>query len=396
MNGTNVINDSGNYQSNCAFDIANEPYYRFEQRSSVTDNCGRFWLFGGTPDVYGSNVLNDLWGFDPLQVKWNWIGGSNVLNQTGNYGTLGLASPLNMSPPRHGAVAWWGNDNKFYVFGGAKAGFLPVSDLWVFNPDTNCVPVCATAILAKFKSGDTILCAYDCINFTDLSTNNPTSWQWSFQGGTPSSSTSQNPKYICYFASDSFNVTLIATNANGSDTLSMNNFITVNPSPPTPTITQSHDTLFCSTDSSYVSYQWYEDTMMIPGATNIFYVADSCSNYNVQVTGNNGCKIAVGINIVLRLEDGSCGAGIKDYSSGNLISLSPNPVEKAFTVYGLQFTVSHTEILNVLGQTVQSEQQETRNLKQETTLDVSSLPSGIYFVQLIGAKERWTGRFVKE
>ena len=41
-------------------------------------------------------------------------------------------------------------------------------------------------------------------------------------------------------------------------------------------------------------------------------------------------------------------------------------------------------------------QSEIVNRKSEIEADVSSLPSGIYFVQLITEKERWVGRFVKE
>src|ERR1044071_1002991 len=37
-----------------------------------------------------------------------------------------------------------------------------------------------------------------CLDFFDVSSNNPTSWQWSFPGAVPSSSTAQNPVHICY------------------------------------------------------------------------------------------------------------------------------------------------------------------------------------------------------
>ena len=103
----------------------------------------------------------------------------------------------------------------------------------------------------------------------------------------------------------------------------------------------------------------------------------------MEVTGANGCKTAVGINVII---------GLQNYMSDHFVSLFPNPVGDKFTVYGLQFTVSRMEIYDILGQVCQ--QSEIKNLQSE--FDVSSLPSGIYFVQLIGEKERWVGRFVKE
>jgi len=73
------------------------------------------------------------------------------------------------------------------------------------------------------------------INFTDLSTNTPTSWLWDFGDG--STSTSQNPSHT-YTASGTYAVTLTATNAFGSDSITKLNFITASDNtgipPPTP------------------------------------------------------------------------------------------------------------------------------------------------------------------
>ncbi|MBL0137729.1 MAG: hypothetical protein IPP86_04265 [Bacteroidetes bacterium] len=40
------------------------------------------------------------------------------------------------------------------------------------------------------------MCAENCTDFTDLSTNNPTGWSWSFPGGSPALPTAQNPAHI--------------------------------------------------------------------------------------------------------------------------------------------------------------------------------------------------------
>lgn len=65
------------------------------------------------------------------------------------------------------------------------------------------------------------------VTFTDLSVNNPTSWSWEFEGGDPATSTEQNP--VVYYGNSfgEFDVSLVATNANGSDEMLKEDYITV-------------------------------------------------------------------------------------------------------------------------------------------------------------------------
>ncbi|GAB6286461.1 MAG: hypothetical protein STSR0009_26620 [Methanoregula sp.] len=65
------------------------------------------------------------------------------------------------------------------------------------------------------------------VQFNDLSTNSPTTWNWSFGDG--SSSTLQNPSHT-YTSAGTFNVTLNATNSAGSNTFVRTNYITVSSS----------------------------------------------------------------------------------------------------------------------------------------------------------------------
>jgi PKD repeat protein len=86
------------------------------------------------------------------------------------------------------------------------------------------IPPCPP--FAHFKADKTFAYMEDSICFTDISYNTPTSWQWSFPGGTPSVSTLQNPVVI-YNNYGFYDVTLIVSNAAGSDTIIMNNYITI-------------------------------------------------------------------------------------------------------------------------------------------------------------------------
>ena len=77
------------------------------------------------------------------------------------------------------------------------------------------------------------------VNFYDLTTNSPTSWSWSFPGGTPSTSTSQNPTGITYSATGAYTVSLTTTNGFGSNLKTFVNYVRVAGVPMNPVTTIS-------------------------------------------------------------------------------------------------------------------------------------------------------------
>jgi len=80
--------------------------------------------------------------------------------------------------------------------------------------------------VAEFSGDPTSVMEGETVTFTDQSTNNPTSWAWSFPGGDPENSTSQNP-VVTYPATGTYNVSLTATNSAGSNTLTETAYINV-------------------------------------------------------------------------------------------------------------------------------------------------------------------------
>jgi PKD repeat protein len=67
---------------------------------------------------------------------------------------------------------------------------------------------------AYFSNPFSSACVGTPFTFNDGSSNNPTSWQWAFQGGSISSSTSQNP-VVTFNTIGTYTASLIASNANG-------------------------------------------------------------------------------------------------------------------------------------------------------------------------------------
>lgn len=71
-------------------------------------------------------------------------------------------------------------------------------------------------------SGSPQLSCDGLVQFQDLSINSPNSWLWDFGDG--NSSIQQNPQHN-YLSSDTFDVTLITSNGNGSDTITKTDYI---------------------------------------------------------------------------------------------------------------------------------------------------------------------------
>lgn len=86
--------------------------------------------------------------------------------------------------------------------------------------------LCAADFLSN--SSTNIICAGDNITFTDNSWNgDPTSWSWSFPGGTPSTSADSNPT-ITYNTPGVYDVSLTVSNGSGSVSTTKTSYIIVN------------------------------------------------------------------------------------------------------------------------------------------------------------------------
>jgi vibriolysin len=156
-----------------------------------------------------------------------------------------------------------------------------------------------SAPVAEFTASATTIFEGESVTFTDASTNNPTSWAWTFNGGTPGSSSAQNPT-VTYNTAGSYTVALTATNSFGSDVETKTNYITVNVivvDPPVADFTASATTInegqsvtFTDTSTNTpTSWSW-----SFPGGTpssstaqNPTITYDSAGTYSVTLTATN-------------------------------------------------------------------------------------------------------------
>ncbi len=72
------------------------------------------------------------------------------------------------------------------------------------------------APVPNFVADTTVIMVGESVNFLDLTTDGPDSWSWTFQGGTPVSSTDQNPTNIVYNNPGEYDVFLSSNNIWGT------------------------------------------------------------------------------------------------------------------------------------------------------------------------------------
>ena len=140
--GNDKVDQAGTYGTKGTPAATNVPGAR-EDAASWIGADGRFWLFGGY--AYDSTGYpgraNDLWAYDTAATTWTWVSGSDVRNQAGNYGTLGVADPANVPGARNGAVSWVDAVGRLWLFGGlgldSTGEIGQMNDLWRFEPATD-------------------------------------------------------------------------------------------------------------------------------------------------------------------------------------------------------------------------------------------------------------------
>ncbi len=240
---------------------------------------------------------------------------------------------------------------------------------------------------SSFGSSTTSVCQKFCISFFDSSFNNPTSWLWLFPGGSPSSSTSQNPPPICYNDSGTFDVTLITTSTTGVDTLVLLEYITVYPTPVFPVITQNDDTL---TASLALTYQWQFNSVDIPGATNQSYVATQSGLYGVVISDENGCSSSSTTFLEI--------SGISNTFSDSNVVIYPNPSNGIFVVKGMTKRIGDEmifEVIDQLGQTIYLSH-EIISTSFEKVIDLNKYGTGCFLLRIgtFASPGEWKDEFI--
>lgn len=238
-------------------------------------------------------------GCVPLTVTAtiNYVGANSLIFLSGDGGFVNQATP---------SINGQTTVTYDYLYGGTWTPAVQFIDQGSGCVTTSIspMPVNADSLVLDFSASDTTLCANDCISFSPSIASGSTvsGIQWSFPGGTPSSSTSAIPN-VCYTTPGIYPVTLTATNTFCNKSITKTTYIRVE-APPTAAFSFVPDNVCApatiqftdlSTSAALpLTYAWDFDNNGTTDATAInpsfTFATGGVYNVKLTVTTPNGCS----------------------------------------------------------------------------------------------------------
>jgi len=252
-----------------------------------------------------------------------------------------------------------------------------------------------SGVNANFVADVTEICEGEEVQFTDYSSGGATEWAWEFEGGTPATSTEQNPT-VMYYEMGEFDVTLTVTGTAGTNTMTKNNYINTMAMPATPEnmageeqVCQGNTDMYTCDEVSYAtSYVWALDP---PEAGTLVENGNECTvTWSDQLEGMATLKVC-GIN--------DCGegpwseeyevlvqncTGINDNYGNVPLSIYPNPSAGSFTLELEANDKVSVRVMNIVGEVVYQTEQMDVNGFFVKTINLNDLADGVYYLRLDG------------
>lgn len=106
---------------------------------------------------------------------------------------------------------------------------------------------------AAFQTPVVVIMPGNSIDFSDLSVGLPSTWNWVFEGASPSTSNDTNPQNILYQTEGLYDVSLTVTNAFGTNTITYPDYIQVSANPVPYVFVNISDSLPCIAETVTLS-----------------------------------------------------------------------------------------------------------------------------------------------
>lgn len=185
------------------------------------------------------------------------------------------------------------NPSHTYLLDGNYQVFLAVNNECGSGYVVDVVNI-ATPPVSNFTAFPISGCTPHFVQFESQASPNTISWNWTFPGGNPGTSTMQNPT-VTYETPGSYGVTLMVSNPQGSNTKTINNYINVSASP-TSSFTHAQSGLtftFTNTSTNATSYIWNFGDGITSTLVNPTHTYSLPGSYVVTLSADNANCIPV-------------------------------------------------------------------------------------------------------
>ncbi|MCC6726262.1 MAG: choice-of-anchor B family protein [Saprospiraceae bacterium] len=307
-----------------------------------------------------------------------------------SYSVIGnVANFTNLASSPNATYTWNFGDNSTSTQANPAHTYNSAGNYTVtLTASNNCGTVTATQIVnvtvvpptAVFQTSATDGCAPFTVNFTNASLGNPTSYNWSFPGGTPSVSTDENPS-VTYASGGTYSAQLTVGNAAGSNTATMNQLIHVG-SAPFVSFTYDVNGLsvgFVNASTNASSYEWHfgDGTTSTQASPTHTYTAPG--QYEITLNATNDCGLSV---VTQTINLGVDGVENLEEASYHMVA-NPNPFSHELVVnYSLKnsFKDANLLVLNAAGQQVSIIKLQAAEGNISLGNELSN--AGVYFLRL--------------
>ena len=267
-----------------------------------------------------------------------------------------------------------------------ECGSIPTTNSWRF-PYAYSVSF-AVALAANFSADTQEGCGPFTVSFADQSAGTPTSYSWSFPGGTPSTSTAAAPT-VTYSNAGVYPVSLTVSNAAGSNSITQEEYISVQTAPVADFSLVQEGGLVTFTNLTEVDleepeYLWNFGDGQTSMEASPVHIYQASGTYTVELAATSSCgttSSTMTIDIVIVSTD--------DIAQPSVLSIFPNPATESVQLrlageYTGQYEL---KLINSLGQILRTTKGNKLGPVLEFTFDVSDLASGSYFVEVASGEE---------
>lgn len=186
--------------------------------NTIEDPIGKYWMVHWSETISGHGVTE------------GGSSGSPIFNNEGSIiGTLtggGASCTFVNEPDYYGKFSYSWDSNGSDSTTQLSYWLDPIDSGVTILNGTN---LDSTNVFAGFSGEPTNIVIGESVSFINTSFGNITEYSWHFEGGVPSTSESEEPGNIEYNAAGEYDVRLIVSSADGTDTLIRNNYVEVLP-----------------------------------------------------------------------------------------------------------------------------------------------------------------------